>query len=236
MKICLLGYGKMGKQLEGSALLAGHEIVAKKADSFSQLDRLSEADVCIDFSHPRATIAHLELASSYRKPLVIGTTGWQEQYEVVKKIALEKEIGVLFAANFSLGLYLFSHILKEATRTFAHFPEYDVAGVEMHHRHKQDAPSGTALQLTQIIGENMAQKTQLHPAGAPFFSSVRCGDIPGSHAIIFDSPIDTITLTHEARNRGGFAQGALHAAQWLIGKRGWFSLEDYMNSLMVKTL
>lgn len=155
-----------------------------------------------------------------KKNVVIGTTGWYEELESAKKIAKEAEIGLLVSPNFSLGVNLFFGILEEATKRIAPHNEYEVGGVEAHHRKKVDAPSGTALEMTKIIDKYFPREEKFQ------FASVRTGSIPGEHEVIFDSPFDTITLKHTARSREGFAKGALIAAEWLHGKKGFFSFKD----------
>lgn len=213
-KIALLGFGKMGKSIASLAETADAEIVAQfSRRAPATPEALKEASVCIDFSHPDAVLNHVKVAAVAKKPIVIGTTGWLEEMEMVKKIVKEANIGCLFSPNFSIGIALFRAIVEEATKRIQHFPEYDTGMIEMHHAAKADAPSGTANMLASV-------------AGNPPIASLRCGSIPGTHQILFDSPIDTITLTHTARSRDGFALGALKAAHWIDGKTGFFTMED----------
>ncbi len=205
MKIALIGYGRMGKEIERSALLRGHTLTSKE-----------EAAVWIDFSNPVGILERINEALTSQKPFVIGTTGWDEKKEEAKKLTLIKEGSIFFAPNFSLGVNLFLKIIQEAYKLLAPLHLYDVAGHEIHHNQKMDSPSGTAKLLSTIIGKE--------------FSSTRVGHVPGTHSIIFDSPFDTITLTHEARSREGFALGAVIAAEWLIGKKGFFTMENLMEA------
>lgn len=238
MKIALIGYGKMGKLLEKTAKQNNHSIVAK-IDSSSKLttqsaDKILEADICIDFSHPHAVLQNLTAIACQGKNVIVGTTGWYDQITSAQEIVRKHGIGFLYAPNFSIGITLFLQIVEEAAKLINNHPEYDVGGYEMHHSQKADFPSGTAKAIVKSLIENIERKTnpvydlknrkllphELH------FGSVRYGSIPGTHTVLFDSPTDTITITHEARNRDGFAQGAIKAAEWLIGKKGFYTLED----------
>ena len=209
MKIALIGHGKMGKMVEKMARERSHEVVAV-VDSKSAFD-LNGADVCIDFSHPECVLENIHKSIEQKKNVVVGTTGWYERLPEVEAMVKKHGVGLMYAPNFSIGVYLFGKILAEAAKRLS---KYDVAGIEMHHNKKVDAPSGTALHLAKIAGCD--------------FASVRCGSIPGTHTIIFASPIDTITLTHEARNREGFAEGSVVAAEWLNNKTGLFTLEEML--------
>lgn len=217
MKIGLIGYGKTGKMVEKYAVKRGHEIVSI-VTSKGDLDSLKEADVCIDFSHPDATLNNIQHLAKLGKSVVVGTTGWYDDIESVKEIVKKSNIGLLYGPNFSIGVQLFNKILFEAAKLMQNHHQYDIAAVEEHHNQKVDAPSGTALKLSKTIFDASGKKVQ--------FSSVRCGSIPGTHTILFDSPVDTVTLTHQARNRDGFAEGAVIAAEWLQGKKGVYRFEE----------
>jgi 4-hydroxy-tetrahydrodipicolinate reductase len=234
MKIALLGYGKMGKLVEQAALDNGHEVIAKFSRQLgtaqSRMHDIAQADLVIDFSQPSCVMPHLELCLSFNKPLVIGTTGWENQLNQAQDLVNRFEGSCLHAPNFSIGAYLFQQIAFFAASLFQPFPEYDVCGIEYHHRQKLDAPSGTSKALTKQILEQMPRLDNLN------FTSVRCGHIPGTHTIHFDSSVDTITLTHEARNRQGFASGAIKAAEWLVSRKGFFSIEDMMQSYLTQEI
>lgn len=201
MKIALFGFGKMGKLVARLAEMRDHIIV-----HFPE-----EADVCIDFSAANAVIDHIQQACAAKVPLVIGTTGWEKDLPKAQELIKKSENAALFSPNFSLGMAFFQKLLKEAHHLLQ---EYDQAGTEWHHKEKKDAPSGTARAI--------------HDALDIPFSSVRCGSIVGKHTIVFDSPVDSITFTHEAKNREGFALGAVRGAEWIVGKRGWFTLDDML--------
>lgn len=209
MKIALLGYGKMGKLIEREALLKNHEIVLRSNSLERDFSKINHADICIDFSNSESVIDHLSECVNQKKNLVIGTTGWEEKIPDAKKLVEKSGIGVLYAPNFSMGVHHYIKILEYAAKVLG---EYDAAGVEWHHNQKKDAPSGTAKEIMKRLGIE--------------FSSVRCGSIPGKHEVVFDSPFDAITICHEAKGRDAFAKGALDAAEWLIGKKGFYTLED----------
>lgn len=204
MKIALIGYGKMGKAVEKVALAREHTITNK-----------DEADLWIDFSHKTGIMERIEEALALHKPFVIGTTDWQEHQAKAEELTNLKGGALFVSPNFSLGLNLFLKVLKEAQKLIAPFKLYDTAGFELHHNQKKDSPSGTA----RLIAEELGLKE---------FAAVRVGHIPGTHTVLFDSSVDTITITHEARSREGFALGAVIAAEWLTGKKGFFTMRDLM--------
>lgn len=228
MKIALLGYGKMGTLIERLAIEIGHEIVAISSSTKSASpDKLSGADVFIDFSHPDSALKHIRLAASQGKNIIVGTTGWLDHLDEARKIIEKQPVGLLYSPNFSIGIALFTKIVEQAASLLSKTHGYDISGIEMHHKHKVDSPSGTALTLTDKINRQLPKETP------PLkFTSVRTGNIPGTHTLIFDSPVDTITLTHEARNREGFARGAIHAAEWLQGKKGIYTIDDLIRTYL----
>lgn len=222
MKIALIGYGKMGKLIEQLAKENGDSIVAiiTRRDQYSsKKSAFLTADVCIDFSHPSMLQENVQFCKELKKPIVIGTTGCEDQMINIQKEIKDSTIGCFYSPNFSIGINLFMQMLNQALKLIEGFYEYDVAGIEYHHNKKTDRPSGTAIALTNQIKQTINNEHFT-------FESVRCGHIPGTHTILFDSPVDTITLTHTARNREGFAQGALKAAKWLIGKQGFYTMQD----------
>ncbi len=170
----------------------------------------SHADVLIDFSHRDAVLKHIELAISLGKNLVIGTTGWDDRLADAQSLVEKSQIGVIYGPNFSVGVHVMRQLVSQAKSCL---PAYDVAGVEYHHKEKVDAPSGTALKMD-----------------VPF-ASVRVGTIPGIHTVLFDSPQDTIEITHRAKGREAFAKGALDAAKWIQGKRGFFHFDHFMKDV-----
>lgn len=226
MRIALIGYGKMGQMVEKTAICRGHAVVACMTSNRWDMEQLQKADICIDFTQAECVADHVRIIADYKKPIIIGTTGWNDQMDLVKSIVEENQIGALYAPNFSIGVYLLHHILAHASNVMNAFEEYDVAGIDIHHNRKKDSPSGTALELARTVERHMHRIEQVP------FSSIRCGSVPGTHTILFDSPCDTISITHEARNREGFAKGAVLAAEWLLGKRGFFTFEDCMQEVI----
>lgn len=219
-KIAILGYGKMGKMVDKVAHERGHKVTGIRKTKDHSID-LSLCDVVIDFSTADSILANVEEAGIAKKNIVIGTTGWEEVLPKVKMLIEKYQIGVLYSPNFSIGIHLFLKLLREASTLFASNNHYEVAGVEIHHSEKKDAPSGTAKAMREMI--------QRHGnVQVPEFASVRVGKVPGTHTIYFDSPEDTVTLTHTAKGREGFALGAIIAAEWLNTKKGYFTLEDIL--------
>lgn len=236
MKVLLIGYGKMGKLIEKFAPEYGIEIakIIEKNDTINKRD-LSHINVAIDFSSPAGISSRVEKLLDHQIPICIGTTGWDEEVEEVKALVKQYKGAILAASNFSLGVALFFKLVRSAAKILSLHEQYDVAIQERHHRQKKDAPSGTAKQLGRILLSELKHKkevttsltlppepTQLH------ISSVRVGHIPGEHEIIFDGPDDTIQLAHKARTRNDFARGALLAAKWIQGKKGFFTIEDML--------
>lgn len=224
LKIALIGYGKMGKMVEQMAVKRSHEIVAiidpKTEDRETVQNSLKKADVCIEFTQPNAVLGNIRTALSLGKNIVVGTTGWNDALKNVEKWVAESGTGLFYASNFSLGVNLFLKTVEKAADLFLNTGNYNVAGVEIHHQQKLDSPSGTAIAIQQTIARTGGK--------SPSFSSVRCGSVPGTHTVYFDSPSDTITLTHQARNREDFALGAVSAAEWMQGKTGIYTMEDML--------
>lgn len=247
MKVALIGYGKMGRAVEEAATEKNHSIASRvspdtKGADFAEITKesLANADVCIDFSHPDAVIDNVKAVASQGLNLVIGTTGWYDRLDEIEAIAKEYDTGIIYAANFSIGVQAFCQIIEHAAKIFQKLEHYDVAGMEIHHNKKVDNPSGTAKVLGQILLDNIDRKKKLvnemgNRAMLPeelHFSSVRCGSDPGHHSIHFDSNADSLILTHKARNRNGFAEGAVVAAEWIKGRKGVFSMQDMMHELI----
>lgn len=226
MKIALIGYGKMGKMIEKSALERGHEIVARINSSEWDHDALQRADVCIEFSHPEAAVNNITKLAKLKKNIVIGTTGWYPQLELIQSVVDEAGVGAIYSANFSIGVNLMIAIVDHAASVMNAFEEYDVACIEAHHKQKVDSPSGTAEMITKTIEGTMKRIDKVP------ISSVRCGSIPGTHTVLFDSPCDTISITHTARSREGFASGAVLAGEWLQGKKGLYTFAQCMQSMI----
>ena len=233
MKIALFGYGRMGQLIKEIALAQGHEvpvIVDQKLDSVD----LSGIDVAIDFSTPESAFHNISLCATQSVPVVCGTTGWLDQYE--EAVALcARQGGLLYASNFSIGVNITFRINEILAQMMAHYPVYRASITEIHHTKKLDAPSGTAITLAQgIIDSGQYAQWQLAPNRADeqdlLISSIREGDVPGTHQVTYQNDIDTIELKHTAHSRQGFAHGAVMAATWLAGKKGVYSMRDIIDN------
>mgnify|MGYP001610023835 CR=1 FL=1 len=198
------------------------------AASFREIDEksMNGADVCIDFTAPNSVIGNVQRISKFKKNIIIGTTGWYDKLEEVREIVQQNNIGLIYASNFSIGVNIFFKIIENAARVINNVEDYDVYGYELHHNKKLDNPSGTAKSIEQILVKNIQRKKQVP------FAAVRSGFIPGTHVVGFDSSADTIELKHTARNREGFALGAVMAAQWIRNKRGFYNISDMMESIL----
>jgi len=238
MKIALIGYGKMGKAIEELSLKAGHEVVCRFTDGDYSHDELSKADVAIEFTLPEAAKTNILACFSLNIPIVVGTTGWYNDFEEIKKIALENGNALFYATNFSLGVNIFFELNKQLARLMDPYTMYEPEMEEIHHTMKKDAPSGTAITLAEGLIANLDRKKgyvnregEIKRESNPFeldIISKRIGEVPGTHTISYKSDIDEITITHQAYNRMGFAVGAIKAAEWLHGKRGVFTMNDML--------
>ncbi len=240
MNLALIGYGKMGKEVEMVAKEKGIKIVSifTEENNTGGLgltpDALKHVDVCIDFSTPGSVVDNIEAVAECGKNVVVGTTGWYDRIDQVRKLVKERKIGLLYASNFSLGLNIFSQLVMDASRLFERYSEYDVSIHETHHKGKTDSPSGTALSLGSIILQSLKRKTEIlhetsHGRILPHqlhITSSRVGQVTGTHTVLFDSECDSIELVHRAKGRRGFALGAIVAAEWLKGKKGFFTMRD----------
>lgn len=242
MNIALIGYGKMGKEIEALA----PERKANVAKIFTgqnnrngsglTKESLKNVDVCIEFTSPMAVLDNIEAIAKAGKNVVVGTTGWYDKLPDVTNLVKEKKIGLLYSANFSLGVNLFYHIVTTAARAFDKLDAYDVSISEVHHKDKPDSPSGTALALGNLIIQHTRRKkgifhetahTKIRPEQL-HVTSTRVGSVVGRHTVVFDSVADTIELVHNAKNRRGFALGVLIAAEWLKGKKGVYTMKDLL--------
>ena len=227
MRILLLGHGRMGQLVESLAPEYGGAIAGvideHSGDRAIADGKYGDVDVAIDFTLADAVTRNFPQLATRKINVVIGTTGWQAQEGKMREIATDAGIGVLAAANFSLGMNVFQLAVEEASRHFAKHPEFGAWIHESHHIAKKDAPSGTALTLKK----GMEHAGYQRPID---MSSTRAGSIPGIHTVGFDGPSETIEFTHTVRDRAVFARGALQAARWLIGKRGWFTMRDMLSS------
>lgn len=232
MKIALLGYGKMGKVIERIATQRGHDIVLKIDNNNNNYD-LSIADVAIDFSVPSAAVQNITNAIEQQIPVISGTTGWLENFEHIKRLCEAKNGAFLYASNFSLGVNIFFELNQKLAQLMKTQSQYNVSMEEIHHTQKQDAPSGTAISLAEgIISESHLESWTLGKNSEPNqigIEAKRIENIPGTHNVSYNSDVDRIEIQHTAHNRDGFGQGAVIAAEWIIGKTGVFSMKDVLN-------
>lgn len=228
----------MGKIIEKIALLRGHEIVARiDVDNMEDIhsDAFRSADAAIEFTMPKVAEENCRKALEEGVPVVCGTTGWADKMDGIKKLAEEKGKAFFWTSNFSVGVNVFFAVNKYLAKIMNGFDQYDVSMTETHHIHKLDAPSGTAVTLAEGILENLERKKSWTLAGAApveadsiGIEAVREGEVPGIHTIVYDSPVDSITITHSAKSREGFALGAVMAAEFIQGKKGFLSMQDMM--------
>ena len=230
MKIALLGYGKMGKTIESIALERGHTIVIK-ADIGSQYN-INDADVAIDFSVPEAAFSNISKCLTHGVPVISGTTGWLKDYEKAIALCEANQGAFIYASNFSLGVNIFFELNKTLAKMMSTLDQYKVSIEEIHHTQKLDAPSGTAITLANgIIEETKYKKWTLDSPKSDEIGIIakRIENVPGIHEITYESKVDTIQIKHSAHSREGFALGAVIAAEWIIGKKGVFSMKDVLN-------
>lgn len=247
MRVAIVGYGGMGQEVERALRARGHEIavrvdpVAPGADARSLAEvAAGGVDVAIEFSHAEAVLENAQTYNRLGLNAVVGTTGWYGKLAELTEIITSGKTAYLYGSNFSIGAHLFFALVAAAAELSNPFPEYDILGWEVHHKRKKDSPSGTALSLAKIITSAHARKKKvvtekLDRAPGPdelHFASVRGGDVPGIHTVLLDSAFDTIELTHSARNRGGLALGAVHAAEWIPGKKGVFEVSDFIRETL----
>lgn len=231
MKIALLGYGRMGKEIEQIALDRGHTIVVKVDENTTSYN-IKEADVAIDFSIPSAAVSNISNCLNNNVPVISGTTGWLENYDTMVKLCNEKNGAFLYASNFSLGVNIVFEINKHLAKLMKAQKQYALEIEEIHHTQKLDAPSGTAISLAEDINDLTDYTSwSLEDRGEKIIpiTSKRIEGVPGTHIITYTSTEDSISLNHTANSRKGFALGAVIAAEWIIGKTGIFSMKDVLN-------
>ena len=230
MKIALLGYGKMGKVIEKIALERGHEIVLRK-DRLDSFEGITQADVAIDFSVPTTAVSHISECLNQNIPVISGTTGWLENYAEMVDLCLQKNGSFIYASNFSLGVNIFFELNNYLAKMMKNLSDYKVSIEEIHHTQKLDAPSGTAISLANGIVENTdyVNWTLENPtANQIYIDAKRIENVPGTHSVFYDSKVDQIEIKHTAHSREGFALGSVIAAEWLIGKKGVFTMKDVL--------
>jgi 4-hydroxy-tetrahydrodipicolinate reductase len=246
MKIALLGYGKMGKAVEKIATAKGHDIVYKvnMENSFDFMPiSLQNVDVAIDFSMPSAAVENILKCFEAKVPIVVGTTGWYDQFDSIREKCLAEGQSMVYSTNFSIGVNIFYKLNKILAKMMAAHDEYDVMIEEVHHTEKKDHPSGTALSLAgHILADNKVKTewkgrllyndnmpSQSVKAHELLIESKRLGEVTGDHTVKYESVIDEIEITHKAKSRYGFAKGAVLAAEWLQTKTGLYTMEDILN-------
>ncbi len=247
MNIAIIGYGRMGQEIEKAAKAKGINIKSIIDPNSSDAnckeineESMRDVDVCIDFSTPSAVVDNIKKISKFKKNVVVGTTGWYSSLDEAKDIVKRGGMGLIYASNFSIGVNIFFKIIESAAEIIDKIDDYDVFGYELHHNKKIDSPSGTAKTIGEILIGRIRRKNKLLfdkidrkiEPNELHFASVRSGFIPGTHVVGFDSSADTIELKHAARNREGFALGAVMAAQWINGKKGFYSIGDMMKSIL----
>lgn len=238
MKIALIGFGKMGHEVERLINESdSHQVVSKSLDEKGgkwDKEGIKKADVVIDFTSPEIVLENIKIVASMGKNMVVGTTGWYGQMSKVEKIVKKGGVGLIYAHNFSVGANIFFKIVAFASKLFDRFGGYDVYGLEVHHTGKKDSPSGTALRIAKEILDNFPSKKSIQKdkldrqinADELHFASVRGGRNPGFHEVVFDSSADSVTLSHQAHSRTGFAKGAILAAQFIKGKKGLYNFDE----------
>jgi 4-hydroxy-tetrahydrodipicolinate reductase len=238
MKIALLGYGRMGQEIERLIEKRNHKIVLiidSIDDWQKEGHRLQEAEVAIEFSMPQNVIDNIYHCFKAGIPIVVGTTGWHESIEEIKQKCLEQDQSLFFASNFSIGVNLFFDLNRFLARTMSKHQEYEISIEETHHIHKQDTPSGTAITIANDIIKNIGRKDKWvseisEKPGEVEIKSFRTENVPGTHIVKYESDIDSIQIIHTAKNRRGFALGAIMAAEFLKGKKGFFEMKDLLSS------
>ncbi len=243
-RLALIGYGKMGKEVERIALERGMDITARidiDAPSLA-IDGIRNADAVVHFAFPATVVNHVTELATLRKSVVVGTTGWQKDRSTIESVVKSSGIGLVHSSNFSIGVNLLNRLVREAGLLVNRLSEYDVSVHEVHHKDKLDAPSGTALSIASILLETVKRKKEFL-AGSPEgrirpeqlqISSSRYGAVVGQHRVVFDSASDSLEIVHTAKNRAGFALGAVLAAEWIKDKHGMFTFEEVLGDLLLQ--
>ena len=236
MQIALLGYGKMGHEVEKIAIENGHSIrvtIDNENDWIENVERLKGCDVAIEFSVPSIAVTNICRCFDFNIPVVVGTTGWYDQFQMISEYCIKSNGALFYASNFSIGVYIFFDINRRLASLLEAYPMYTPEMTEIHHTQKLDAPSGTALSLANDIiaaNQRITAITSSNPGpGEILIQSVRVGNVPGTHTITWSSEIDEITITHQAKNRRGLALGAVMAASWIQGRKGVYTMKDMLN-------
>ena len=243
MNILLLGYGKMGKTIEQTALERGHQIAGRiDADNHADLANLEpdDVDAVIEFSSPESAVENLVYCLERGWPVVCGTTGWLSHRAEIESLCQARKGTFFYASNYSIGVNLFFRLNKVLAKFMRNYPSYHVSMTEIHHTEKKDAPSGTAITLAEGVMEHQPTKHRwvakeadtalINSTDVIEIESLREGTVPGTHTVRYDSDVDQIEITHVARSRQGFALGAVIAAEWLVGREGVFGMDDLLGT------
>jgi 4-hydroxy-tetrahydrodipicolinate reductase len=236
LRILLIGYGKMGRAIELAAKERGHTIVAGISEKHSDIPlicRSFQPDIAFEFTSPDSAPANIRALIESGIPVVCGSTGWLTEWDAICNLVAAQKGAFFYASNFSLGMNLLFHLAEVTGRFMDHHPDYDVSIEEVHHTEKRDMPSGTAITLAERLMRSMRSKKswKLNAESSKStigISALRQPNVPGTHTVTFSSAIDTIQLSHTAHSRMGFANGAVHAGEWMLGKTGVFSMEDLL--------
>lgn len=240
----MVGYGSMGKEIEKVLISRGHTVSAvvdpvNSDNKKVSVDLLDNSDAVIDFSAPSAVENNCSIYNKGKTPVIMGTTGWENIRENVRKDVKKSGIGFLWGSNFSIGAHMFFSLVEKAAALIDTLPEYDIMLHEFHHKRKKDSPSGTALTAAKKIVDNNSRKTEIVTDALDrrikenelHVSSTRGGEIPGTHKVLIDSLFDTVEVSHTARNRNGFALGAVMAAEWMEKRKGFIAVEEFIKEL-----
>lgn len=231
MKIALLGYGRMGKEIEKTALQRGHTIVLKSNSNSTY--NITDADVAIDFSIPTSAVKNISNCIKNQVPVISGTTGWLESYNEIVDLCKQKNGSFIYASNFSIGVNIFFELNNQLAKMMNALSDYKVSLEEIHHTQKLDAPSGTAITLAEGIIKNSSKSTWKldgeNSSEIVPITAKRVGDVSGTHVVNYTSEVDTIEIKHTAHNKKGFALGAVVAAEWILDRKGVFTMKDVLN-------
>ena len=243
MKFALIGYGKMGKAIEQVIIdqSKGDQIILRIGDSNLDeltIDNLKKADVAIEFTRPDAAVANINLCFQAGIPVVVGTTAWLEKLGEVTKTCNEQNGGLFYAPNFSIGVNIFFEINRRLAAIMDTQPQYDVTMEEIHHTEKLDAPSGTAIRAAQVVLDQLSRKSKWtladpfnakQEASSLLITAKREPHVPGTHIVTYSSDVDEIQVIHQAKTRRGFAEGAVMAARWMVGRKGIYEMKDLLS-------
>lgn len=247
LKVAVVGYGRMGHEVEQILLNRGHKVPVKidpapglGTHTALSAEALAGCDAAIEFSLPEGVLANARIYAAAGVPAVVGTTGWEAQKPAVKALIEASSVALVHGTNFSIGAHMFFALVEQAAAQIRSLPEYDIFVTEYHHRLKKDSPSGTALTTANRILRALPRKTTLRDDKIDgeiaehelHVASVRGGTIPGIHSVMLDSLADTLEIRHTARSRGGFALGSVLAAEWAVGRQGFIDVEEFARDLL----